>query len=81
MGCSEKRDHFPEKDQKIRNQHTEKLKYQRSLPLESSMYTGLNGGHWTKNLNTRIENLIDLLEKNCLQNRSSSEHCIVNQKN
>ena len=35
---------FREKDQKIRNQHIEKLKHQRSFPLESTMYIGLMAG-------------------------------------
>ena len=38
---------FREKEQKICYQHTEKFQYRRTLPLESTMYTGLTGGNWT----------------------------------
>ena len=41
---------FREKDQKVRNQHTEKLEYQRYLPLESTMYAVATQALWAAKL-------------------------------
>ena len=52
---------FWERLKKICNQHTEKLKYQKSLPLDSTMYTGLMDGHWTITAVAVKKNLITII--------------------